>query len=115
MKARVEKKLCKRLVQIAPTLFNCHWVDEEPSPLAYQQGTRVSHIPSIGGEADYWGEGTDYYNVWDWWRINWMWHGYFKTHPGGHTHEGYPDTDGFRPTTRNLLRLAAKCEDSSHY
>ncbi|WP_405118798.1 hypothetical protein [Pseudomonas leptonychotis] len=113
MKARIEKKLCKRLVQIAPTIFNCSWVDEEPSSLAYVQGTRVSHIPSIGGEADYWGEGTDYYNAWEWWRVNWEWYGDFEPYPAGHQFAHYPNIDGFKRTTVNLLKLAAAAEDRS--
>lgn len=111
MKARIEKKLSKRLAQIAPSIFRGAWVDkDEPSVLAYEQGTRVSHILSVGGGVDYFGEGEDAYTVWDFWRMNWMWHGDFKPYPEGHHSEGYPNTERFRHTTINLLKLAADAE-----
>lgn len=112
MKARIEKKLSKRLVQIAPSLFSGARIDkDEPSVLAYEQGSRVSHILSVGGGVGYWGEGEDAYTVWEFWRMNWMWHGDFETFPDGHQHEGYPNTEGFKRTTVNLLKLAAAAED----
>lgn len=108
MKARIEKKLSKRLVQIAPEIFKGAWVYYgEPSDLAYDQGTRVSHVMHIGGEPDYWGELSDVYTCWEWWKSNWYWHGNFKPYPSGHRHEFFPNTEGFKPTTRNLLKLAA--------
>lgn len=110
MKARIEKKLSKRLVEIAPSIFSNAWRDEEISELAHEQRTSVSHVLSIGGGVDYWGEGMDAYSCWVMWRMNWVWHGDFKPYPEGHKHEHYPDTEGFRPTTQNLLNLAAKCE-----
>lgn len=81
MKARIDKKLSKRLVEITG-LFKDAWIDEEPSELADSQGTSVSHIWSVGGGVDYWGE--------------------------GHRFEGYPNIDGFKATTQNLLRLATE-------
>lgn len=111
MKARIEKKLSKRLVQIAPSLFPGAWIDkDEPSVLAYEQGSRVSHILSVGGGVDYWGEGCDAYTVWAAWQMNWMWHGPWGSFPAGHQYEFYPNTDGFKPTTRNLLKLSAQCQ-----
>lgn len=112
MKARIEKKLSKRLVQIAPTMFRFAWIDkDEPSVLAYEQGSRVSHILSVGGGVDYWGECEDAHTVWELWRMNWMWHGPFESYPEGHKHEFYPNTEGFKRTTINLLKLAAAAED----
>lgn len=111
MKARIEKKLSKHLVQIAPSIFKGAWVDkDEPSELAYEQGSRVSHVLSVGGGVDYWGEGEDAYTAWELWQMNWSWHGDFKTYPEGHRFAHYPNTEGFRPTTRNLLRHAQECE-----
>jgi hypothetical protein len=107
MKARIEKKLSKRLVEIAPVMFKNAWVDEEVSSLAWYQGTRVSHIISVGGGTDYWGEGCDAYTAWEWIRLNWEWIGPFEPHPEGHEFEGYPNVGGFKPTSRNLLKLAA--------
>lgn len=110
MKARIEKKLCKRLVQLAPKIFNDAWVyKEEPSNLAYEQGSRVSHILSVGGGVDYWGEGQDVYTTWELWRMNWMWYGPFEPCVDG-DYEGYPNTKNFKPTTRNLLKLAAEAK-----
>ena len=115
MKARIEKKLSKRLVQLHPAVYRRAWIDkDEPSELAYEQRTRVSHVRSVGGGTDYWGEGQDAYTVWADWKSNWFWHGPFEARPEGHQYEGYPDTGNFRPTTRNLLKLAADCELASN-
>jgi len=110
MKARIEKKLSKRLVLIHPALYRDAWIDEDISERAYEQGVRVSHYPSVGGGLDYWGEGQDAYTVWEDWKMNWEWHGPFGLFPAGHRFEDCPDTGNFRPTTRNLLKLAADCE-----
>lgn len=113
MKARIEKKLSKRLVQLHPALYRKAWRDDEPSELAYEQRTGVRHCLSVGGGTDYWGDGMEAYTVWADWKMNWCWHGSFETYPEGHRLEGYPDTGRFRPTTRNLLKLAADCEPST--
>lgn len=107
MKARIEKKLSKRLVQIAPKLFRDSWVDDERSDLAWKQGSSVSHVRMVGGGVNYWGEAEDAYTVWSCWRGCYRWVCDFKMHPAGHEFEGMPDIAGFRPTTKNLLRLAA--------
>lgn len=109
MKARIEKKLSKRLVEEAPSVFRDAWVDKwEPSELAYEQKTRVSHVWSTGGGTDYWGDGQDAYTLWAVWRSHWEWSDEFPSYPEGHEHEMYPNTEGFRPTTVNLLRLARR-------
>lgn len=115
MKARIEKKLSKRLVHLHPSLYYRNsWVDkDEPSELAYEQNTRVSHVLSVGGGTDYCGDGQDAYTVWADWKSNWMWHGSFAEYPHGHDLAQYPNTEGFRPSTRNLLKLAADCELAS--
>ncbi|MFD2641801.1 hypothetical protein [Pseudomonas japonica] len=114
MKARIEKKSSKRLLEIAPSQFHGAWIDKgEPTELAYEQGTRVSNIWSVGGGVNYWGEGCDAYTVWEDWKMNWCWHGPFEPYPAGHRFEGYPNTDGFSPTTINLMKLAADCERSN--
>lgn len=115
MKARIEKKLSKRLVRLHPSLYYRNsWIDkDEPSELAYEQNTRVSHVPSVGGGTDYWGDGQDAYTVWADWKSNWPWHGPFEEYPHGHDLAHYPNTEGFNPTTRNLLKLAAECELAS--
>lgn len=114
MKARIEKKLSKRLVQLHPAVYRRAWIDKgEPSELAYSQRSRVSHALSVGGGTDYWGDSQDAYTVWADWQMNWCWHGPFEEYPHGHNLARYPNTEGFRPTTRNLLKLAADCELAS--
>lgn len=110
MKARVEKKLSKRLVGLYPGLYGKAWRDDEPSELAYEQRSSVRHVLSVGGGLDYWGEGQDAYTCWADWAMNWPWHGPFEAYPEGHQHQFFPNTEGFKPTTRNLLALAAECE-----
>ncbi|MGP0171222.1 hypothetical protein ACSVIJ_04990 [Pseudomonas sp. NCHU5208] len=111
MKARIEKKLSKKLVTLAPSVFKGVWIDSsEPSELAYKQRTSVSHVWSVGGGTDYFGEGMDAYTAWEWWRMNWEWHGDFPSYPEEHQHHGYPDVSGFHRTTRNLLKLAVRAE-----
>lgn len=110
MKARIEKKLSKRLVEIAPKFFKDAWQadHEEPSELAYQQGTCVSGVYYVGGGTDYWGEGQDAYTVWEFWKDSFYWHGDFPAHPEGHQYGGYPDLAGFKETARNLLDHARR-------
>lgn len=111
MKARIEKKLSKRVAELAPSVLQGVWLDkDEPSRLAYAQGSRVTNVVSVGGGTDYFGEGMDAFTAWAWWLTNWEWHGDFVTHPKGHRFCGYPDVSGFRPTTRNLLKLAVQAE-----
>ena len=110
MKARIEKKLSKRLVELFPSLYGRAWVDYDRSELAYEQKTRISHVLSVGGGTDYWGESQEAYTAWAEWLSCWPWHGPFDEYTEGHQFEHYPNTDGFKPTTRNLLKLAAECE-----
>lgn len=114
MKARIEKKLSKRLVEIAPLLFRDAWVwNDEPTERAYKQGSRVSNIMCVGGDLDYWGEATDIYTVWEHLQMNYEWYGDFPDLPEGSGFAGLPDVRDFRATGPNLLRLAAKAESSS--
>lgn len=132
MKPRIEKKLSKRLLQISPSLFEDAWIDNEwehwtkhyahndetltPRQIRenLQQRVSVNHVPSVGGGVDYWGEGQDAYTLWEAWtgysHWAWEWHGNFPDYPEDHEFHGYPDTSSFRPTTRNLLKLAAQCQ-----
>lgn len=114
MKPRIEKKLSKRLLQLAPSLFNDSWVDRERMESAWDYGVCVSHCYCVGGALDYWGEGQDAYTLWAAWTgcgvWAWEWHGLFESYPDGHEHHGYPGTKGFKPTTRNLLQMAAEYE-----
>ena len=111
MKARIEKKLSKRLVEIAPSIFSSAWLDnEEPSGLAYAQGSRVSNIWSVGGGVDYSGEGEDWYTAWSHWKSNFEWHIDCKVFPEGDRFAGLPDIRGIKQTPTNLLCMAAEAE-----
>jgi hypothetical protein len=88
MKPRIEKKLSKKLAEILKDKqgfkpdqvwinneyaekFKIHWEHENPNGLTSKQkrqnyehlGVEVDNMPTIGGELDYWGEGTDYESV----------------------------------------------------
>ena len=126
MNPRIEKKVSKRLVKIAPKLFKGAWIDNDKEwwdtlyehqlkrPLRKcekQANTRnnrckVNHIFSVGGGIDYWGEGEDWYSCFEWLQNNWPWIGKFESYPEGHEFHGYPNTGNFKPTTRNLSKLA---------
>lgn len=110
MTPRIEKKLCKRLAQLCPTLFSGAWVSDEPSGLACHKNSNISHCYHLGGGTDYFGEGCDDYSIWQWWRMYWCWYGKFPVYPQGHELKHYPNTEGFKPTTVNLFRLAISCE-----
>lgn len=108
MKARIEKKVSKRLVEVAPKIFKGAWQEshEEPSALAYEQGSCVSGLYCIGGGVDYWGEGCDAWSCLEWMQLNFEWIGGFESYPEGHEFEGYPNVKGFKPTAKNLIELA---------
>lgn len=107
MKARIEKKLSKKITQICPEMFKNAWIYRgEPSELAYEQGSQVKNILHMGGGADYWGEASEAYTAWQWFLDSYMWQGHFEIHPEGHEFEDFPNTDGFKKTTVNLLRFA---------
>lgn len=109
MKARIEKKLSKKILHILPELFNSPWINSyEPSNLAFEQGSRVSGVWSVGGELDYWGEGTEVYTCYEWFLSFYSWLGDFPNYPDGHELEFFPDIGNFRPTGKNLLNLAKK-------
>jgi len=106
----IEKKLSKRLVETAPSLFGKVWIDRDVSEKADSQGSSVSHVLMVGGGHDYWGEAEEAYTVWEWWRLNWYWVGNFQTYQDpGHPQYMYPDTEGFKETTQSLLKLARGC------
>lgn len=91
MKPRIEKKLSKKLAQILKNIrgftpnevwinsdfsseaFPIHWNYHNPSRLTSKQKRQnwqcmrvsVDNMPSVGGELDYWGEGTDFYSVFE--------------------------------------------------
>lgn len=107
MKARIEKKLSKRLVEIAPIIFAEAWQEssDEPTELAYKQGSRVSGLMCVGVGLDYWGEGQDAYSCWEWWSGAFGYYGDFPC-----DEEGYPLQGYLRPIGTQLLKLAARAE-----
>lgn len=91
MKPRIEKKLSKKLSKILRNVrgftpkdvwidkyyssesFQIHWDCDSQEGLSSKQKrqnwqrmrSNVDNMPSIGGDLDYWGEGTDYSSVFD--------------------------------------------------
>ena len=89
MKPRIEKKLSKKLAKILKNVrgftpnnvwidkwysneaCDIHWAHNNPNGLTPKQkrqnwqrtSVRVNNMPSVGGELDYWGEGTDWRSV----------------------------------------------------
>lgn len=110
MKARIEKKLSKRLWETAPLLFPKAWkcgVDGMES--SFFERTGMAGCWCAGGEYNSWsGDCDDDRTLWSEWRRDWHWVGDFKPFNDGSRLCGWPDTTGFRPTTPNLLRLAAE-------
>lgn len=108
MNARIEKKLSARLFEIAPHLFAGAWKCEEPSEMAENENSLICGCLHIGGGLDYWGEANESYSLWEYFCQSWPWLGGFKPHPEGDEFAYYPNTDGFKPTTINLIGLARR-------
>lgn len=75
MKARIEKKLSKRLMLVAPALFSGAQPEEFASVLAIKQGSRVKGCLAIG-DAPAWPwephETTLSPTLWELWRTYWL-------------------------------------------
>ena len=109
MKARIEKKLSKKLVQILPEIFKHAWVDSNVSEKAWSQGSRVSNMYFVGGGVDYWGEGEDEYTVIEDFISHYNWHSpIHKPSPEGHEFEGMPMFESKRLTGKYLIECARK-------
>lgn len=106
MKARLIKKLSKKLVESAPKIFHDAWVCDDVLEEAWNQGSRVSHVWHVGGGLNYWGEGEDACTALEFFKMDWYYFGDFPIHDKEHEFYGYPDTGNFKPTSRNLLKLA---------
>lgn len=121
MNPRIEKKLSKRLYEIAPDILGS-MRPEGPWIATDSDGHYVSGFNSdmykgdiavIGGEPDYWGEATDICTYWYFWATGWYWLvGWLPVYPLGHEHAGLPDTSGVKETTQNLLRWAKELQDN---
>lgn len=91
MKARQLKKLSKKIALILSDEYKESWVDKEVMESAWSQGTKVSGELRVGGELDYWGEGTDDYPVFIDFVMNldtWLYP--YPTYPEGSEFEGMP-------------------------
>lgn len=127
MNPRIEKKVSKRLTEIAPKLFKGFWIDDEIERSAAHwrhnlgreltarerkentliEKCRVNNICSVGGEyCSYMGDCNDYFTCFEWLKNNYCWIGNFPSFSHDSEFRGYPDTGNFKPTTRNLLKLA---------
>ena len=136
MKPRIIKKVSKRLVEIAPKLFNDAWkggwIDscmewdylhcserDLGRPLSkndiktntYLSKCKVNHVYSVGFLGfDLYGDMTEYETVLDWFLTCYDWLALdakiFNEYPEGHKFHGMPDARAFKPTTRNLIKLA---------
>lgn len=110
MKARIEKKLCKKIAEILPyEFYGRAWTDGEVTELAFNQGSRVSSILYVGGGVDYWGEGEDEYTVLEDFKSHVDWHPpIFNPWPQGHKWEGLPMPNKNRLTGKYLIECARK-------
>ncbi len=109
MKARIEKKLSKKISEILPLMYKDSWIDEDITELSFKQGVRVSHIVSVGGGVDYWGEGQDYESVFDDFKSSYQWcRPIYNPFPDGHKWEGMPKPDKNKLTGKYLINCARK-------
>ena len=99
MKARVIKKLSKRLAALVPDLLKESWTDKEIMSESWEQGSRVSNCLFIGGHCDEWGEGTDSFSLWDYFTQHYCWMADCPSYPDGHRFEGLPDTSSLPKLT----------------
>lgn len=119
MNPRIEKKLSKRLYETAPDIFG-QMFSEKPWIATESDGHYVSgfnpdkykgDIAVIGGEPDYWADGTDIYTLWYVWATNWYWLvDWLPIQPQSHEFAGLPDTSGVKATTQNLLKWAKELQ-----
>lgn len=110
MKARIEKKICKKLAQILPPEFyRDAWTDSEVTEKALDQGSRVSGLLCVGGGVDYWGEGQDEYTVLEDFKNHYDWHPpIYNPYPDGHQFERLPMPSKKRLTGYYLIKCAKK-------
>lgn len=109
MKARIEKKLSKKLVEILPGIFNKAWVCSDVTELAWDQGSRISNMYFVGGGVNCWGEGEDQYTVLEDFVSHYNWHSpIYNPFPDGHELEGMPTFESKRLTGKYLIQCARK-------
>lgn len=97
MRARQLKKLSKKIALILSDEYKEAWVDKEVMESAWEQGTKVSGELRVGGELDYWGEGTDDYPVFIDFIMNLdQWAYPYPDYPEGSEFEGMPNLPASR-------------------
>ena len=107
MKARIIKKLSKKLKSILPKEYCGAWVDNEIMEQSYDQGSRVSNCCNIGGGLDEWGEGTDHYTVLYDFKHNFLqWQGLWGFYDETSRWEGMPKPAPYKLTGQKLIELA---------
>tara|TARA_Y100000310_G_scaffold283934_1_gene306272 strand:+ start:412 stop:768 length:357 start_codon:yes stop_codon:yes gene_type:complete len=109
MKARIIKKLSKKISELLPDEYKDKWIDKHDKFLceSYDQGSRVKNCFYIGGELDLWGEGTDSYTVLEDFKDNFStYQGYWGFYGEGHKFEGMPKHAPYRLTGQKLIALA---------
>lgn len=109
MKARIEKKLSKKIAQILPKIYERAWLNSDVTEKAWEQGSRVSGLMFVGGGVDYWGEGEDSYTVLEDFASHYDWHSpIYIPFPIGHEFEGMPMFDSNRLTGKYLIECARR-------
>ncbi|MFU1599180.1 hypothetical protein ACM257_17515 [Alteromonas macleodii] len=104
MNPRIEKKVSKRLFEVAPSQFHDVWQDNEcPTDYADLKGSSITGCLMIGGGLSYWGEGEDAHSLHTWFMQSWMFCNRFTLDWDG---ENWPDTGKFKPTAKNIIALA---------
>ena len=104
MNPRIEKKVSKRLFEVAPSQFYDVWQNNEcPTDYADSKGSSITGCLMIGGGLSYWGEGEDAYSLYDSFMQSWMFCNRFTL---GWDCDNWPDTGKFKPTAKNIISLA---------
>ena len=107
MKARIIKKLSKKLAALLLKEYDRAWVNADVMEQSWEQGSRVSGCFNIGGECDYWGEGTDHYTVLYDFKHNFLqWQGLWGVYGEGERFEDMPKPAPYRLTGQKLIMLA---------
>ena len=114
--------MSKKICEIAPNIYSYNpdgpsvkraWIHAGAIENAWGENVGVKNCPCVGGGVDYWGEGQDYYTVFEHFRSHYHWILDFPDYPEGHRFEHMPDTGAFKPTTINLLRKLRECVASN--
>lgn len=107
MKARIIKKLSKKLASMLPKEYSKAWIDIEVMEESWEQGSMVSNCTMIGGGLDYCGEGTDHYTVLYDFRYHFIqWQGFWGVYGEHEEFQDMPKPAPYRLTGEKLINLA---------